>query len=192
MSVLFVNTCVRKNSRTKLLADYFLSKWNDKDVREVNPVKEGLYGLDAQLLHIRDHALFDGNYDHPVLFFASQFAKADTIVIGAPYWDLSFPAALKNYIERVNAVGVTFAYDEAGNPYGLCAAKQLVYISTAGGPLISDSYGYGYVKALCENFYHIEKTVCFCAENLDMPYCDVTQALEKVKAEMDAWLEENQ
>ncbi len=111
MSVLFVNTCVRKNSRTKLLADYFLTKWNDKDVQEVSPVKEGLYGLDAQLLHIRDHALFDGEYDRPVLSYASQFAKADTIVIGAPYWDLSFPSALKNYIERVNAVGVTFAYD---------------------------------------------------------------------------------
>ena len=192
MSVLFVNTCVRKNSRTKLLAEYFLSKWNDKDVQEINPQKEGLYGLDAQLLHIRDHALFDEEYDHPVLSYASQFAKADTIVIAAPYWDLSFPAALKNYIERVNAVGVTFAYDEAGNPYGLCAAKQLIYISTAGGPLISDSYGYGDVKALCENFYGIKKTVCFCAENLDMPYCDVTQALQKVKAEMDVWQSENQ
>lgn len=192
MSVLFVNTCVRKNSRTKLLADYFLSKWNDKDVQEVCPQKEGLHGLDAELLRIRDQALAEGNLDHPVLSYASQFSKADTIVIAAPYWDLSFPAALKNYIERVDAVGVSFAYDEDGNPYGLCAAKQLIYICTAGGPLISDAYGYGYVKALCDNFYHIEKTVCFCAENLDMPDCDVTKALDHIKAQMDAWIEENQ
>ena len=59
--------------------------------------------------------------------------KADIIVIAAPYWDLSFPAQLKDYIERVNAVGVTFDYDQEGIPYGLCRAKKLVYITTAGG-----------------------------------------------------------
>ena len=30
---------------------------------------------------------------------AGQFAGADTIVIAAPFWDLSFPAALKQYMQ---------------------------------------------------------------------------------------------
>lgn len=191
MTVLFINTCVRKESRTYRLASHFLSRWSDKDVTEVQPVEEGLYGLDRKMLQIRDEALAKKDLDHPVLKYAAQFAKADTILIAAPYWDLSFPAALKNYIERINCVGVTFDYNENGLPYGMCQAKRLVYISTAGGPVSDASFGYGYLKALCKNFYEIDQTVCFQAENLDMPFVNVEEELNKVKADMDAWIIQN-
>lgn len=192
MTVLFINTCVRKESRTYRLASHFLSRWSDKDVTEVQPVEEGLYGLDRKMLQIRDEALAKKDLDHPVLKYAAQFAKADTILIAAPYWDLSFPAALKNYIERINCVGVTFDYNENGLPYGMCQAKRLVYISTAGGPVSDAAFGYGYLKALCKNFYEIDQTVCFQAENLDMPFVNVEEELNKVKAAMDAWIIQNQ
>lgn len=185
MSVLFIDCCARENSRTRLLAQYFLDHFHDRDVTRVNPYEEKLYGLDAEMLKTRDEALAKGNLSHPVLGYAVQFAEADTIVIAAPYWDLSFPASLKNYIERINAVGVTFAYDESGSPYGMCRAKQLVYICTAGGPLISDAYGYGYVKMLCDTFWQIPETVHFYAENLDMPFVNVDRALDEVRKEMD-------
>ena len=188
MTVLFINTCVRKQSRTHQLAQYFLEKWNDPDVIEINPENENIRSLDAQTLHIRDHALYENDLDHPVLKYARQFAEADTIVIAAPYWDLSFPAALKVYLERVNAVGVTFYYDESGYPHGLCKAKRLIYIATAGGPLISDVYGYGYVRQLCKTFYEIPKTVHFIAENLDMPNTDVEKSLAEVRTKMDEWI----
>ena len=38
---------------------------------------------------------------------ARQFARAEIIVMAAPYWDLSFQAALKQYLEQVNVVGIT-------------------------------------------------------------------------------------
>lgn len=60
-----------------------------------------------------------------------DFAEADEIVIGAPYWDLSFPAALKIYIEHAAVMGVTFHYTEEGRCEGLCRAKHLTYITTA-------------------------------------------------------------
>ena len=188
MSVLFVNTCVRNNSRTYALAQYFLNRWPDRDVTEVNPEELKIQTLSQELLKIRDEALRLKDFDHPVLKYARQFAEADTIVIAAPYWDLSFPAALKTYIERINCVGVTFDYDETGNPYGLCKAKRLIYICTAGGPLISDAYGYGYLKALAENFYHIDETVSFIAENLDMPFTDVESELNRIRKQMDEWV----
>ena len=45
--------------------------------------------------------------DH-IFDYAKDFAKADTIVIAAPFWDLSFPASLKCYIEAINILGITF------------------------------------------------------------------------------------
>ena len=56
---------------------------------------------------------------------ARQFAAADQIVIAAPYWDLSFPAALKQYFEQINVLGITFAYTPEGVPKGLCRARKL-------------------------------------------------------------------
>ncbi|MGN0989033.1 MAG: NAD(P)H-dependent oxidoreductase [Eubacteriales bacterium] len=33
--------------------------------------------------------------------YAKQFESVDVIVIFAPYWNLSFPASLKTYIENI-------------------------------------------------------------------------------------------
>lgn len=186
MNILFINCCVRKQSRTYRLAQHFLSRCSG-EITEVNPVKEEIRGLDEETLHIRDHALYENDLNHPVLKWAVQFAKADMAVIAAPYWDLSFPSSLKTYIERINCVGVTFAYDETGRPYGMCNAKKLVYITTAGGQIIDAAFGYGYIKALCANFYEIPETVCFKAENLDMPDVDIEAVLKQTEEEIDRY-----
>ena len=187
MKVLFINCCVRKESRTYRLAQHFLRQL-PYGITEVNPVKENIRGLDEETLRVRDKALARQEFDHPALKWAVQFAAADMIVIAAPYWDLSFPASLKTYIERVNCVGVTFAYDETGRPYGMCQAEKLVYITTAGGTVIDDAYGYGYVRALCDNFYKIPETVYFKAENLDMPDTDTEAVLGETENEIDRYL----
>lgn len=185
MKTLFVNTCVREESRTRILADHYLAH-AEGEIVEIHPVKEGLYGLDREMLKERDRALAGRNHEHPVLAYARQFAEAEEIVIAAPYWDLSFPAALKNYIERVNCVGITFDYDEKGNPFGLCKAKKLVYITTSGGCIVDDAYGFGYIRALCENFYGIPEVLYYKAEGLDLPDTDIEDTLQAVMRQMDA------
>ncbi|MDO4521474.1 MAG: hypothetical protein Q4B44_07495, partial [Erysipelotrichaceae bacterium] len=72
--------------------------------------------------------------------------------------------------------------------YGMCQAKKLVYLTTAGGLIIDDAYGYGYVKALCDNFYKIPETVYFKTENLDMPDTDAEAVLRETKNEIDRYL----
>ena len=62
-------------------------------------------------------------------------AQADLVVIAAPDWDMTFPAALKIYLEWTCTLGITFHYTRTGVQEGLCRAKELVYITTAGGPL---------------------------------------------------------
>lgn len=81
-----------------------------------------------------------------------DFAEADEIVIGAPYWDLSFPAALKIYIEHAAVMGMTFHYTEEGRCEGLCRAKHLTYITTGGGQVSAMNYGYEYLCGIASMF----------------------------------------
>ncbi len=56
----------------------------------------------------RDSLIAVQSFDDSMFALVRQFAEAETIVIDAPYWDLSFPAALKQYIEHINVLGITF------------------------------------------------------------------------------------
>lgn len=128
------------------------------------------------------------DFSHPLFALAREFAAADIIVIAAPLWDLSFPSLLKIYMEHINAIGVTFGYGPDGKPYGLCKAKKLYYVTTAGGPVSDDAYGYGYIKALAQQFYGIPKTYCIKAENLDVEGADVEKILLRAKRDIDTLL----
>ena len=86
----------------------------------------------------------------------------------APYYDLSFPSMLKQYLEQICVVGLTFFYNEQDQPETLCRAKKLYYVTTAGGPIISDAYGYGYVRELVQTFFGIPETTQVKAEMLDI------------------------
>ncbi len=187
MNILFVNACPRKDSRTQLLAKYLLSKLKGT-VRERNLAKTSLLPLTDETITLRENLVRQGDFDHPLLALAKEFADADTLVIAAPFWDLSFPTLLKLYIEHINIVGVTFAYRADGRPYGLCKAKRLYYVTTAGGPIVNAAYGYGYVQALAKNFYAIADTYCIKAENLDVDGADVAGILSHAKHDIDTLL----
>lgn len=186
--ILFINACVRPQSRTKMLAEYFLSK-REGHITEIDLQIENIAGWSWERLETRDKALAEGDMDHPILKYAHQFAAADEIVIAAPYWDLSFPAWLKCYLENCCVVGVTFAYDEKDQPYGMCKAANLTYITTAGGFLYSDEPGYGYIRSLCQTFYGINNTHYIKAEGLDLVGADVEGILGKAKDEIDCLAE---
>ncbi|MDO4805336.1 MAG: NAD(P)H-dependent oxidoreductase, partial [Lachnospiraceae bacterium] len=145
--ILYVNACVRKESRTKRLADRLLEKLNGA-VEEVRLDSISFPTVDRDFLIHRDELISAGDFDNPLFALARQFAAADVIVVAAPYYDLSFPASLKQYLEQINVVGITFRYSEAGIPVPLCNAKKLYYITTAGGNYVPDEFGFGYVKAL--------------------------------------------
>ena len=87
---------------------------------------------------------------------------------------------LKQYFEQINVLGLTFTYSEAGIPKGLCRAKNLYYITTAGGPILSDDFGFGYVKALANTFYGIKDVYQIKAEGLDVIGADVDSILSSV------------
>ena len=169
--ILFINACVRRNSRTKRLAEYLLSAWNEK-VTEIRPVELKLPPVDEDYLQTRDELVGRQDFQHPMFQLACQFASADSIVIAAPYWDFSFPAALKQYFEQISVPGITFEYTQSGYPRGLCKAKRLYYVTTSGGAGVPEEYGFGYVQALAKNLYGIPEVRLILAEGLDLDGAD--------------------
>ena len=147
-----------------------------ENVREIKPANSP---LTYEALERRTKLSEAGKFDDKIFDDAKIFASASQIVMAAPYWDLSFPAMLKNYIEAVNVVGVTFVYSEEGIPHGLCKAERLIYVTTAGGPIVSDDYGYGYVRELSRSYWGISDTVCVKAEGLDIRGADVEAILNE-------------
>ena len=182
-NVLFINACVRPGSRTLELAETLLQRLNG-DVKEVRLHEVPLPALDLQGMEKRDRATKEKDFSDPIFDLAKQFALADVIVIAAPYWDLMFPALVKTYFENVTVSGITFRYSPQGRPESLCKAKALYYVTTSGGFIGQNDFGFSYVKALAQNFFGISKIHRYAAEGLDIYGADVGKIMCEAKAAM--------
>ena len=174
--ILFINACVRVGSRTEELSRHLLNEIGG-DVTEVDLYKENILPISEKDLAKRN----SHNYSGSEFDFAKQFKDADAIVIAAPFWDLSFPSVLKVYLENITVSGITFEYSKEGRPIGNCNAKKLYYITTSGGPIGKNNFGFDYVKALAENFFGISEVRFFSAEGLDIFGADVQAIMDEAK-----------
>lgn len=179
--ILFVDCCPRTESRTKRLADALLAKLGEYE--ELKLCETELQPLSEERLNGRTALLNEGRLDAPEFALARQFASADTVVIAAPFWDLSFPSKLKLYIENIYITGIVSAYDETGMPKGLCRAKKLYYVTTAGGPY-DGRYSYEYLKTLCNVFFGIPETGLIKADMLDIVGNDPEKLLRAAAEEI--------
>lgn len=174
---LYINCCVRDESRTNRLAKAVLQKlggeYTELNLYGLNPVP-----LDKDSLNRRAALIEKGDYSDKMFDLSKQFAAADKLVIAAPYWDLSFPAPLKAYIENIYVTGIVSAYGKDGVPVGLCRAKELYYVTTAGGPY-EQTYSYGYIESMAKNFFGIPQTHLVKAEMLDIEGNDAEEILRR-------------
>ena len=90
------------------------------------------------------------------------------MVIAAPYWDMSFPASLKLYIEQLCVNKLTFCYSEKGIPCGLTNIKKVVYLTTSGGYIGNNNFGFDYIKTLFSTLFGVGDIAFFSAEGLDI------------------------
>ena len=181
--ILFINACVRPCSRTMELAETLLQRLKG-DIQEVQLHKMSLTTLDLSGMEKREQAAQKNNFSDPVFDTAKQFAVADIIVIAAPYWDLMFPAVLKTYLENITVSGITFRYTKQGKPESLCKAKSLYYVTTAGGFIGQNDFGFSYIKALAQNFFEIPEVNRYAAEGLDILGANVEMILHQAKQEI--------
>lgn len=182
MTTLFVNACMRgEASRTLALCREYLT--GIKDVVEVDLAALDLRPFDADMVAYRSEKQIAGAWDDPIFALSRQFAQADDIVIGAPYWDLSFPAALKIYIEHVSVCDSTFHYTEDARCEGICKAARITYITTCGGYVEGANYGYDYLRGIA-NMFGIPEVRFVAAEGLDIVGIDVEAQMDKARAQI--------
>ena len=129
MKILYIDACIRDElSRTKKIATPIINKLKEKHEVETLTLNElNLQIVDKALITKRNNK----EIDDEVLSWGHKVASADKIVIAAPFWDMSFPAALKNFFELCSIFEVTFSSNEK-ECYGLCKAATLLYITTRG------------------------------------------------------------
>ena len=183
--ILYVNACMRRESRTHRIAAVLLGKlggeYEEVKLAEVMPEP-----LSEKRLQKRTELIEKGDYSDPMFDLARQFQAADMIVIAAPYWDFGFPAVLKAYLENIYVTGLVSAYNSDGTPHGLCRAKKLYYVATAGGPYVPD-YSYDYIRTLAVTCFGIPETELIKAEMLDVEGFDaekiVDETIKKLLAE---------
>ena len=185
--LLYIDCCMRDTSRTRRLADAYLGALEpgEYDVQRLKLAGLPLAPLNPQTLRARDADLRAGRLDKDAYALARDFAAADQIVIAAPYWDASFPATLKIYLEQICVNGITFGYDSAGAPVKWCRAERLVYITTSGGFLPRRASVQAYLEELGAMFC-IGDVRFYCAQGLDVFPERVESTLQETIREMTA------
>ena len=185
MKVLFINAAFRDGSRTLRLAEYYLNIFHADD--EVERLELGVdtpIPLDETRLREYNADVAARTYESDMFDYARQFAKADVIVIAAPFWNYGLPAVLNAYLEMVCAQGVSFDIDAEGTYVSLCRANTLVFITTAGGYIPERNCAFGFLQDLCEAFFEIGDVRCYSAEGLDIAGTDVEAALRAACEQM--------
>lgn len=187
MKFLFVNACIRgEDSRTYQLCRDYIEKFKEAKkneewtLEEVNLNDMDLQPLNKERLANRDRLAREKKFADQEFDLARQIIEADHILIGAPYWDLAFPAKLKIYIERCSVTGLTFIYSPEGIPEGQCRAKSLSYVTKSGSAIKDFNFGYEYIKGICALF-GIKKTYFASAEELDIIGKDVPKIMAEAK-----------
>jgi FMN-dependent NADH-azoreductase len=187
--ILYVNACITRevDSRTDRLAQAYLKKTLEVQDCILSTVKledTVMYPLSGKILTEREKAIADNDFSSALFDLARNFAAADEVVIAAPYWDMSFPASLKLYMEQLCVNKLTFCYNEKGMPCGLTNVKKVVYLTTAGGYIGNNNFGFDYIKGVFSTLFGVADISFFSAEGLDIfgndPEKIVSDAIDKM------------
>lgn len=178
---LFVDCCLRPESRTKQLADSFFEGLQGYKIEHLQLDKEDLKPLIGDFYYSRQELLEKGDLTHPRFRYAYQFRDADLVVVAAPFWDLSFPSLLKIYIENVSVDGITFGSTENGLA-GLCRAHNLIYLTTRGGVYKDNpmEQALPYMNSLVP-FFGFKEFKYVAADGMDIDGYDSKGSLEDAK-----------
>lgn len=127
--LLYIDSCIRNElSRTKRIAAPIIEKLKERYEVETIVINE----LElAPVQYDENRRRAGGTVSEEALCWANKIKNADRIVIAAPFWDMSIPAALKTFFELCSLFGVTFDSDDK-TCFGLCKAENVMFITTRG------------------------------------------------------------
>lgn len=164
-NLIYINACMRAGSRTQRIATPIIEELRKNYNVETIDLTKNLYPVaDNCTLEDRNQGIVPP--EHVAL--AKKIAASDRIVIAAPFWDMSFPSALKVFFENMSLFGVTFDSNDK-ECYGLCKAEKVMYITTRGMNISTGDpmeQATPYIKALSYLWGWGELTV-ISAQNMD-------------------------
>ncbi|MCO7636625.1 NAD(P)H-dependent oxidoreductase [Pseudomonas sp. S 311-6] len=137
----------RTDSITRQLTDAFTNKWTRDNPNGVVVIRD----LDTNPLpHLTTdmvNAFFTPEGQRTAAMTAvlemsdklvDELLGADTIVIGAPMYNLTIPSSLKAWIDHIARAGRTFRYSSI-DPEGLVIGKKVVVCAATGGDFRRDA-----------------------------------------------------
>lgn len=164
-NIIFIDACMRAGSRTKRIAERIIEELSGRYRIETIRLGEAEYPVvDNRILEERNN----GTVPKAHAELAGRIAAADRIVIAAPFWDMSFPSALKVFFENMSLFGITFDSNDK-ECYGLCKAEKVMYITTRGMDISTGDQleqATPYIRALSHLWGWGELTV-ISAQNMD-------------------------
>ena len=183
--LIFIDACMRAGSRTRRIARPIIAELRKKYSVETVDLTKNIYPVaDNYTLEDRNQGVVPAEH----VDLAKRIAAADSIVIAAPFWDMSFPSALKVFFENMSLFGVTFDTNEK-ECYGLCKAEKVMYITSRGMNISTgDSLEQAtpYIRALSHLWGWGELTVV-AAQNMD--YSSAEEIEDRIKAAVAEGLE---
>ncbi len=172
-----IDSCLRNGSKTKRIADALIDRLSER--YEVETIKLSDYDFPI----VKDYILNErsnGYVPEEYVQIARKIADADRLVIAAPFWDMSFPSALKVFLENMSLFNVTFASNEK-ECYGLCKAEKVLYVTTRGMNIKTGDemeQATPYIKAI-SRLWGLGELHVIAAENID--YSTPEQIEEKIQ-----------
>ena len=126
--LIFIDACMRAGSRTRRIATPIIAELGKRYSVETVDLTRNIYPVaDNYTLEDRNQGVVPAED----VDLAKRIAAAVRIVIAAPFWEMSFPSALKVFFENMSLLGITFDSDEK-ECYGLCKAEKVMYITSRG------------------------------------------------------------
>ena len=176
--LLYIDACIRdEQSRTKRIATPIVEALKQKYEVQTLVINDlDLSIVKKELVTKRTN----GDIEPQVMSWAESVRDADRIVIAAPFWDMSIPAALKNFFELCSIFDVTFKSNDK-TCYGNCKAEKMLYITTRGMDIDTGDVleqGSSYLKALSW-LWGIGPLEVVSAQNMD--YLSETEIEERIR-----------
>ena len=175
--IFYVDACLRTGSNTKKIADAIIAKLAERyDIETVRLSEHTFPVVNNDILNDRANGIVPDEY----VAMAKKLADADRLVIAAPFWDMSFPGALKVFLENMSLFNVTFGSNEI-ECYGLCKAEKVLYITTRGMNISTGDaleQATPYINAIGK-LWGLGELHVISAQNMD--YSTEEQKAEKVK-----------
>lgn len=167
MSILHINSSARwADSNTRILGQYLVEAMAEPVISR-DLAQQPLPPISAtDLIAVHDSAPSEEGSTQTQLDLSAQLIdelkSATTLVLGAPMYNFNIPATLKQWVDAICRVGISFTYTEQG-PQGLLSVERAIIITASGGTAVGSDIDFSsrYLEHICrfigiDEIHHID------------------------------------